>query len=561
MLLGILLAANFFLMGLPGATGGTTLGYATATLLMALVNLTLAAAWPGLVPPRHDNDHAPRSHLTAAGFTALVACAVLVMAGWSWLHETVIYPIDAQRADMLVVIDHGIRRALQGRNPYTIYHVPWEATLPYGPLMWLPFVAPHLLRIDLRFATIAGELFVPAACALTAVWAAWRGRASAALSALILLMAIAASRELRTFTSIAHTPVYWPLLAACVWLTAQEQWEAAALLCGLLIVARTTMVSIAPVLVLTVWQREPARMPRVVAILAGAAVVPFLPFAVADLGALRYALWGSYQALMKGFVWKDTDWAVHTVGITGFLLRAGWQRWSELVQAGVLIGVYAFSWRAIKRGEQPLPWMALALLAFSMTSLWPVTYIYFDPFLLLVCAGIAELARLPVRTVWGGSLVIAGVTLVAIAAAMLPRNPTIDVGTSTDRPFLYAGFAGDERAGSRTFTWVNGTRAELLVARSSRRDADIELVCQPNLPTEDSTQAMSVALNGSVLGMVPLRGGWQRVSLTAPSRAWQIGVNELVLSFSAAVSPKEMGSGEDSRHLSVAFDEVSVRPR
>ena len=57
-----------------------------------------------------------------------------------------------------------------------MYQVPWEVTLPYGPVMWAPLVVPLLLHADVRFVTLVGVLFVPAACGIAAVVDAARGR-------------------------------------------------------------------------------------------------------------------------------------------------------------------------------------------------------------------------------------------------------------------------------------------------------------------------------------------------------------------------------------------------
>ena len=54
---------------------------------------------------------------------------------------------------MLVIIEHAISLFLEGGNPYSIHKVPWDAPLSYGPVLWLPFVVPHMLRIDLRVIT------------------------------------------------------------------------------------------------------------------------------------------------------------------------------------------------------------------------------------------------------------------------------------------------------------------------------------------------------------------------------------------------------------------------
>jgi hypothetical protein len=62
-----------------------------------------------------------------------------------------------------------------------------------------------------------------------------------------------------------------------------------------------------------------------------------------------------------------------------------------------------------------------------------------------------------------------------------------------------------------------------------------------------------------VIGTVTLVAGWQHIELPAPGRAWQIGVNELTLFLSSAVSPKELGLSEDARRLSIAVDRLTVR--
>jgi hypothetical protein len=133
------------------------------------------------------------------------------------------------------------------------------------------------------------------------------------------------------------------------------------------------------------------------------------------------------------------------------------------------------------------------------------------------------------------------------------------VTASGSRPALYRGFSSNE-GDELTFAWIEGTSAEILVPRRSRRAATIEIVCQPYLPTRDSTQQASVTLNGVALATVSLHHGWQSIAVDAPSHAWQIGVNQLVLHLATAVSPAETGAGDDRRKLSAAIDRVVVRP-
>lgn len=570
----ILIALNVLLLSAPSAFGSTLGAYLAATLLATMLTLILVGSWeasdrwalPGAAEAlraRFPWLWRMASRRMAALGIAAAATIVLIMASLEYLHQITIYPNDAQRADMLIVVQEGIRRMLQGRNPYTIYHVPWEATLPYGPVLWAPYILPFALHMDIRFVSLVGELFFPIACAIVATGAALEGRYTLPVFWVLLIFAIAFSPDMRNFTPIAHTPSYWPLIALFAWLVDRERWYASAILAGLLIVARTTMVAVAPVLLMAVWHRDRPRFADATALLVAAAALPFLPFALWDWRALWFALYGSYQSLMKGFVWTQTTWARDTIGITGFLLRAHRGAFVEVAQAVAMLAVYAIAWRVLAAGRRPLPWMGLALFAFSMTTLWPVHYIYFDVFLLFTAAALAETDWLRGRPLWhvfGGSLAAALLLVSATAWAEIPRNPTIDVGSAADRALLYSGFADDEH-GDRSFTWVDGTEAALLVPRRSRADAEIEIVCQPNLPTRDATQTMSASLNGVVLGTVPLREGWQPVMLRAPARAWVVGTNVLRLSFSSAISPLDAGVGSDARKLSAALDRLTVQTR
>jgi hypothetical protein len=339
---------------------------------------------------------------------------------------------------------------------------------------------PYLLHADVRFATIAGALFVPAACAMAAVAEARLGRFAIAVAWLATMAAVALNGPMRDFIAIGHTPTYWPLLALFAWLVARKRWYAAALACGLLIVARTTMVSIAPVFLIAVWHDARPRFAGCAALLASAAVLPFLPFAFADWPALRYALYGSYQTVMKTFVWTSTSWVQHTIGITGWLLSRGWQGAVERVQIVVLLGVYAASWLAIGRGRRPLPWLALALLAFTMTTLWPVIYLYFDVFLLLVSGGLADTSIIRQgRLAW----VWSALPLRPLLSSRLPRwrwalnAASIDLGKDADRHIcmrVRTTSVGPTRPMRDQFT-----HAEVVVPRRSRTDATMTSLSNP----------------------------------------------------------------------------------
>lgn len=161
-------------------------------------------------------------------------------------------------------------------------------------------------------------------------------------------------------------------------------------------------------------------------------------------------------------------------------------------------------------------------------------------------------------SLWPRTLAASAGVLAATALAVLPAQASIDAGRAADRPFLYRGFSADEGGPERTFAWVDGTRATLLVPRRSRADAAIDVLCEPYLPGAQGTQQMSATLNHVRLGAVDLTPGWQTARFRAPARAWQIGTNVLELYLSRAASPRGAGESNDPRPLSVAIDRLQV---
>jgi hypothetical protein len=406
-------------------------------------------------------------------------------------------------------------------------------------------IVPYVLHADIRFATVFGAIVVAAMCALAA---------AKRVDWLVVLAAIAFSTDLRSFISIGHTPAYWPLLPLFAWMVRRERWVAAAVVCGLLIVARTTMVALVPALMFAVWQRARPQTGAAVLALVAAVAVPLLPFAIVDAASLKYALYGSYQQVIKGFVWTSTDWALNTVGVTGLLLARGWGRLVEVVQIAAMLLTAAVTWTRLRRGDDPVMWAGFSLLVFSMTTLWPVVYVYFDVFLLFVSAVLVHAESIR----WSQSLGLASIALIVTTLVSVPLRASIDLGQPGARPFLYAGFSGDERAGDRDYVWIDGTHAKILVPSLLRRDAVLRMTCEPYIAAPNGRQSLTAVLNGLVLGTVDLADGWQQISFNVPPRAWQIGVNELDLFLASATAPRDAGEGADARRLSLAIDRLDV---
>jgi hypothetical protein len=341
--------------------------------------------------------------------------------------------------------------------------------------------------------------------------------------------ALALSTDMRHFVSIGHTPVYWPLLALFAWLVARERWHAGAVSLGLLLASRSTMVAVVPVLLMAVWLRDRRRFADALVLVTLVTVLPFLPFAVLDAKALVYALYGSYEKVIKAVVWPDAT-VPHTIGLTGVLLTHHLQRWVETLQVAVMAVVYVACWLGLRRGRAPIALMGLALLAFSMTTLWPVTYIYFDVCLLLAAGVLADMpwlvTRLSTPSVFRGWAAAFAASIVLVAGAAWTMLPS-------------------DAADAQTVTWKDDRRvASVLLLRRTASAALVDIQTGPALSAGGSPVQMNVALNGALLGAVRLNAEGDRATLAAPSRLWQIGVNDLEV----AVAPP------------IAIGRVTVRP-
>jgi hypothetical protein len=88
------------------------------------------------------------------------ACLIVVLmtlggclVRWIYIART---PITATIADMLPLVQAACVRLASGTNPYgSAYAMPWELPLTLWPGLWLPYMVPHSLALDLRWVHIA----------------------------------------------------------------------------------------------------------------------------------------------------------------------------------------------------------------------------------------------------------------------------------------------------------------------------------------------------------------------------------------------------------------------
>jgi hypothetical protein len=87
----------------------------------------------------------------------------------------------------------------------------------------------------------------------------------------------------------------------------------------------------------------------------------------------------------------------------------------------------------------------------------------------------------------------------------------------------------------------------------------VQIQVQPFAYPGAGLQRMAVSINGRRHGPVDLQEGWHRVELPSSPDVWRAGVNRLVLEFSGAARPADVGLGGDPRLLSAAIDYVRVQ--
>ena len=539
------LAILIFLWPILRMPDGVQPGYPILTILLLMAFAAVVALWGQGVESRRrwampgeggsplDNR---QSHTRTRAAQFVAAAASLAIVNYAVQHWVSLMLWNPFRTDMLVVIREAISRFLEGRTPYATYRAydaPWDMVMPYGPILWGPFMIPQMAGVDLRVVTILGALFVPVCSAWAAVVEAGRDRWLSSASWLVLITAIVASIDLTAFTTLGHTPAYWPLIPPFAILVTKERWTTAGIMLGVLIVARTTMVALVPCLLMTVWIRRRSQLATSVIGLAATAALLLLPFAIWDPAAMWYDMVASYPRLMKVFVWPSLDRGVmKTFGLTGWLLSHQQGRLVEISQVLALIVTYAISWRALRRGAAPLPWMALALLVFSMTSLWPVYYIYFDVILLFAAAAFAETLapdHHPGVASWMAAVaVIVVVVLISLRTQAAPF-PSIEMSSAESEYALLEGFDRNRADGDKEVAPVSGPRATFCLPRASRSAA--VLVVDARTP-EGVPQRVTAVLNGKLLGTAESDDQWRTLRFPAPAAAWWIGFNRLELVFS-----------------------------
>jgi hypothetical protein len=201
-----------------------------------------------------------------------------------------------------------------------------------------------------------------------------------------------------------------------------------------------------------------------------------------------------------------------------------------------------------------------------MTTLWPVSYLYFDVWVLLASGllasgGFGALSgfRLSRRV---ASIAAVCTAIVLTAAAIRPGSSySLDIGEPSTAGFTGGGFGRDAAVEDegRQVVWIEGETARVRVPRAGWLGATIRIAIKPNVfpagaPNGGLVQRVSAMLNGRTLGVSTLSPGWQEITFASRGGDWFYGFNVLDLQFTYAVPM----SGGDGRALSAAIDRISI---
>ena len=315
------------------------------SVAFTLVMAALVASW-GRPPPAaarslvsQGADRTGHVWLLASIVAGAAAAGLVALATHRFVDAVLLNPPDPNRGDMLTVIEVAGRRFLRGRDPYAVYQVPWQVYLPYGPALWAPFLVPQALRIDLRLLTASGELVVPICCGVIATLEAARARLMSSASWILLLAAIVFDPDLLRFVTVGHTPAYWPLLPVLAILTSSASAGLPRRPCwACWSRPGVTMTTIVPVFLMAVWFRDRSRTrPACILVLTAVVAALLLPFFLWDPAAMWRGMITNYVQGIKQIVWRSNDGgAIRTIGLTGWLLSHGLERFVELSQACAL---------------------------------------------------------------------------------------------------------------------------------------------------------------------------------------------------------------------------------
>ncbi len=485
------------------------------------------------------------------GISAILAICLVSTVALLAVQAIFHLPMDAEYADMLPLIQKALDRLWQGESPYHVYQMPWPLPLTFLPGLWLSYLPPWLLGIDLRFLGLLATI------GLAGKLAGMSARPGGNLPLFVLLI-LAASAKYSGFSRIGHLYLYWFVLLLFADAMAKGRRKGAFVWFAALLTMRQTALLLLPPVAYHFTFRKPGdgsqgnllSAVKPLFLVVGLPLLLLMPFFVWAPNLFVQGTVGWYLELPQRVFEYDPPLVTGQLGFAGLFYDLEIPGLLSLLRIGAVLGVYILTRHRWKKAQGALGSGALALFVFALSSAPCWWYSLFSPLLLLLpnFLGQSEKRR------WRGT--IAGATAVCVALTWIivtwPNVERLDFDSST-RPRLLEGFYPPEGK-RRSFAWAEAPRARLSIPRLRRFEGNLRVVLQPAAGVAGA--GVQIELNGELLATFNLKPGWRVYKTYLPPGSLLLGNNSLVFRGKAAT-----GRGTpDPRPLVVAIDEVVLLP-
>jgi hypothetical protein len=130
-------------------------------------------------------------------------------------------------------------------------------------------------------------------------------------------------------------------------------------------------------------------------------------------------------------------------------------------------------------------------------------------------------------------------------------------GAGPARKWMRSGWYLDEAVGSETYVWSEGEKSVLEIPLQTGKDLRMTFECQPLRFPGNPEQAVTIVLNGKVIGTVPLRADPSSYSVILPKAAILEPMNNLEFRYAYARRLVDVQPGSsDTRVLGVAWHSI-----
>lgn len=253
-----------------------------------------------------------------------------------------VWEIDPATRDMLALIMSAHDSLLAGENPYRLHQMQVDSVVPltYLPGMWLAYLPPRLVDLDIRWMGLVADAVI-----VVSLWLAargggrrtltvsrsidWRQAAALGVGAVWLFLP-----SVHWNGIYAEPHVWWAVLAALLAAVALRRWWAAAALLGLAVCTRHFGVVVLPfVLVAMVRDLGWRQMVPRLAVSGGVAAVLLTPFVAWDSDSFWF---GTFRWLRE-YGPEHQTWFYRKFGFAGPMYEHGLADWLPLAQGAVII--------------------------------------------------------------------------------------------------------------------------------------------------------------------------------------------------------------------------------